>query len=109
MVGSPEAPYFNELIAAYGLSEAFQGVAHPSQGNYIAMVSGSSTGPTPRPMTSMRRPSSTSSRTAVGRGGSPRTFRTAVSPTWSRRTGAMGPASTASTTRRSASRRSWFA
>jgi len=40
IVGSPEAPYFNELIAAYGLSEAFQGVAHPSQGNYIAMVSG---------------------------------------------------------------------
>lgn len=41
MVGSPEAPYFNELITAYGLAEAFQGVAHPSQGNYIAMVSGS--------------------------------------------------------------------
>lgn len=44
IVGSAEAPYLNDLIARYGLSESYQAVAHPSQPNYLALVSGSTNG-----------------------------------------------------------------
>lgn len=44
IVGSVDAPYLNELIATYGLAESYQAVAHPSQPNYLALVSGSTQG-----------------------------------------------------------------
>lgn len=44
IVGSADAPYINELIARYGLAAAYQAVAHPSQPNYLALVSGSTQG-----------------------------------------------------------------
>jgi acid phosphatase len=44
VVGSPNAPYFNELIATYGLATGYRGLYHPSQPNYIALVSGSAQG-----------------------------------------------------------------
>lgn len=44
IVGNAEAPYLAELIDRYGLAESYQAVAHPSQPNYIAMVSGSTQG-----------------------------------------------------------------
>lgn len=44
IVGGADAPYINALIARYGLAEAYQAVAHPSQPNYLALVSGSTQG-----------------------------------------------------------------
>ena len=44
IVGSPSAPYLNSLIAQGGLATNYFGVAHPSQPNYIALVSGSTQG-----------------------------------------------------------------
>jgi acid phosphatase len=41
VIGSPDAPYIGELIARYGLANDYQGIAHPSQPNYIALFSGS--------------------------------------------------------------------
>jgi hypothetical protein len=46
IVGSADAPFLNRLIDRYGLAEAYQGVAHPSQPNYLAMFSGSTHGVT---------------------------------------------------------------
>jgi hypothetical protein len=46
LVGSPDAPYFNSLIASYGLATNYFGVAHPSQPNYLALFSGSTQGVT---------------------------------------------------------------
>lgn len=44
IIGSKNAPFFNELIAKGAVTEAYQGVAHPSQPNYLALVSGSTQG-----------------------------------------------------------------
>lgn len=44
VVGSADAQFMNELIARYGLSDAYQAIAHPSQPNYLALVSGSTQG-----------------------------------------------------------------
>ena len=41
IIGSPDAPYLNSLIEQYGLANDYQGVAHPSQPNYLAVFSGS--------------------------------------------------------------------
>ena len=46
VIGSRDAPYLNELAARYGLAEAYQAVAHPSQPNYLALFSGSTHGVT---------------------------------------------------------------
>jgi hypothetical protein len=46
VVGSPDAPYLNGLIASYGLASNYFGVAHPSQPNYLALFSGSTQGVT---------------------------------------------------------------
>ena len=46
IVGAPEAPYLNALIAQSGLATAYQAVAHPSQPNYLALFSGSTQGVT---------------------------------------------------------------
>ncbi len=40
VVGHADAPYLNDLIERYGLAEAYQAVARPSQPNYIALISG---------------------------------------------------------------------
>ncbi len=44
IVGSADAPYLNGLIARYGLATAMYGVTHPSEPNYIALVSGDTQG-----------------------------------------------------------------
>ena len=46
LVGSSDAPYLNSLIASYGLATSYDGVAHPSQPNYLALFSGSTQGVT---------------------------------------------------------------
>jgi len=46
IVGNPDAPYINGLIARYGLATNYRAVAHPSQPNYIALFSGSTQGVT---------------------------------------------------------------
>ncbi|MCL4505021.1 MAG: alkaline phosphatase family protein [Chloroflexi bacterium] len=44
IVGNASAPYINSLIARYGLATNYNGVAHPSQPNYLALFSGSTQG-----------------------------------------------------------------
>ena len=44
VVGHADAPYLNDLIERYGLAEAYQAVARPSQPNYLALISGSTHG-----------------------------------------------------------------
>lgn len=44
IVGSPEAPYFNELAERCGLATNYDAVSHPSLPNYIALTSGSTQG-----------------------------------------------------------------
>ncbi len=46
VIGSPDMPYLNELAGRYGVAEAYQAVAHPSQPNYLALFSGSTQGVT---------------------------------------------------------------
>ena len=41
-----DTPYLNQLAARFGVAEAYQGVAHPSQPNYLALFSGSTQGVT---------------------------------------------------------------
>ena len=41
IIGSANAPYLNGLIDQFGLANDYQGVAHPSQPNYLAVFSGS--------------------------------------------------------------------
>jgi len=44
IVGSDDAPYLNGLFARYGLATEMHGVTHPSEPNYIALVSGGTQG-----------------------------------------------------------------
>ena len=44
VLGSSDAPYLNELAGRYGVADAYQGVEHPSQPNYLALFSGSTQG-----------------------------------------------------------------
>ena len=44
IVGNSTAPYINSLIASYGLATNYNGVAHPSEPNYLALFSGSTQG-----------------------------------------------------------------
>jgi hypothetical protein len=44
VVGSPQATRFNALRSEYASLDAYQGIAHPSQPNYIAMAAGSTHG-----------------------------------------------------------------
>ncbi len=44
IVGSPDAPYLNQLASRYGLATAYDAVAHPSEPNYIALFGGSTQG-----------------------------------------------------------------
>ncbi len=46
VVGSPDAPYLNGLVAKYGLATNFYATGHHSLLNYIALVAGSTLGVT---------------------------------------------------------------
>lgn len=46
IVGRPDAPYLNSLIGGYGLATDYDAVAHPSQPNYLTLLTGSSDGVT---------------------------------------------------------------
>ena len=46
VIGSSSAPYLNSLADRYGLATAWSAISHPSQPNYIAMLSGSTQGVT---------------------------------------------------------------
>jgi hypothetical protein len=46
IVGDPDAPYINSLIARYGLATRYHAVTHPSEPNYLALFSGSTQGVT---------------------------------------------------------------
>jgi len=46
VLGSPSAPFFNELAAKYGLAADFYAETHPSEPNYIALTSGGTQGVT---------------------------------------------------------------
>jgi hypothetical protein len=44
IVGSPNAPYLNELIANYGYASNYYGLTHPSDPNYYPIIGGSDFG-----------------------------------------------------------------
>jgi phosphatidylinositol-3-phosphatase len=44
IIGSPNAPNINRLAKTYGLATNFYGAVHPSEGNYVAMLGGSTFG-----------------------------------------------------------------
>lgn len=44
IVGSPNAPYINELIGTYGYASNYYGVTHPSDPNYYPIIGGSDFG-----------------------------------------------------------------
>ena len=46
VLGSADAPFLNSLAARFGVADAYQAVAHPSQPNYLALFSGSTQGVT---------------------------------------------------------------
>ncbi|MGH2464346.1 MAG: alkaline phosphatase family protein [Candidatus Limnocylindrales bacterium] len=46
LLGNTEAPYFNGLVATYGLATNYYATGHPSQPNYVALVAGSVAGVT---------------------------------------------------------------
>lgn len=41
VIGNRDMPFFNRLARTYGLATNYAGVSHPSEPNYLAMVSGS--------------------------------------------------------------------
>jgi phospholipase C len=41
VVGNAAMPYFNSLASTYGLATNYTGVSHPSEPNYLGMISGS--------------------------------------------------------------------
>jgi hypothetical protein len=41
VVGSPNAPYFNQLASSCGLATNYDAISHPSLPNYVALTSGS--------------------------------------------------------------------
>lgn len=44
VVGSPNAPYLNSLINAYGVADNYHGLTHPSDPNYYPILGGSDFG-----------------------------------------------------------------
>jgi phosphatidylinositol-3-phosphatase len=49
VIGNHEWPYLNELASRYGDTTAWSGVSHPSEPNYLALISGSTQGVTGDP------------------------------------------------------------
>jgi phosphatidylinositol-3-phosphatase len=46
IIGNSAAPYINHLASSYGLATNYTAISHPSEPNYIALVSGSTNGVT---------------------------------------------------------------
>ncbi len=46
VIGASDMPYFNSLASTYGSTTAWNGVAHPSLPDYLALISGSTQGVT---------------------------------------------------------------
>jgi phosphatidylinositol-3-phosphatase len=44
IIGNPNAPIINELAHTYGLATNYYGIVHPSEGNYVAILGGSTFG-----------------------------------------------------------------
>ena len=44
IIGNPHAPVINQLARTYGLASNYYGVVHPSEGNYVAILGGSTFG-----------------------------------------------------------------
>ncbi|MEH1828282.1 MAG: hypothetical protein V7L22_23595 [Nostoc sp.] len=44
IIGNPNAPMINQLAKTYGLASNFYGEVHPSEANYVAILSGSTFG-----------------------------------------------------------------
>ena len=44
IIGNPNAPVINRLARTYGLASNYYGIVHPSEGNYVAMLGGSTFG-----------------------------------------------------------------
>ncbi len=44
VVGSPDAPYINQLVQQNGVATDYTGISHPSEPNYLALWSGSTNG-----------------------------------------------------------------
>ena len=41
IIGNPHAPIINDLAQHYGLATHYDGVTHPSEPNYVALIGGS--------------------------------------------------------------------
>ena len=67
VLGSADAPYLNSLAARFGVADAYQAVAHPSQPNYLALFSGSTQGVTDDGVHDVRAPSIADQLEATGR------------------------------------------
>jgi acid phosphatase len=46
IIGSPDAPYINQLAASYGVAASYTAVSHPSLPNYLALTGGDTFGVT---------------------------------------------------------------
>jgi hypothetical protein len=46
IIGSPQAPYLNQLARTYAVAGRYYGIRHPSLPNYLALISGSTQGMT---------------------------------------------------------------
>jgi phosphatidylinositol-3-phosphatase len=44
IIGNPHAPVINQLARTYGLASNYYGIVHPSEGNYVAILGGSTFG-----------------------------------------------------------------
>jgi hypothetical protein len=44
VIGAANMPYLNSLATKYGNTSAWDGVGHPSEPNYVALISGSTQG-----------------------------------------------------------------
>lgn len=44
IIGNPNAPIINQLAHTYGIASNYYGVVHPSEGNYVAILGGSTFG-----------------------------------------------------------------
>src|SRR5438105_14579679 len=44
VIGDPNAPFITSLAEHYGMADNYYGVTHPSEPNYVAMITGSNQG-----------------------------------------------------------------
>ena len=67
IVGNPAAPYFNRLVARYGLATRYYATSHPSEPNYVALVAGATLGVTSDGVYHLTQPSLFSQLAEAGR------------------------------------------